>query len=501
MHRFKSIAGLLVAGFVLALALPAQSQNGGTSVSAIESLIRSHQYDQALESLKTALHQSPGDYKLWTLRGICLALEGNNPGAITAFDRALAISPNYIPALKSEVQILYQTGDRRAVPLLERMLKADPSDTTGHEMLAMLEARAGDCHSAVSQFLLSKSALGDHPTSLEAYGYCLFKLGRTADAIPVFRQLIPLLPGQAYPSYDLAVLLVATHEDQEAIQVLEPFLTPDQTDADILSLASQAYEATGKTPEAVTLQRQAIVANPTDPANYVRFAVLCLTHDSFQVGIDMLNAGLKHIHDNASLYLSRGVLDIQIGEFEKAEADFKMAEQLDSSHTVAAYAGDLAIIQRNNPNVALAKVRQQLKAHPRDPLLHLLTAKLIMMDGPDPHSTAFKEAMQNAAAAAEIKPDLVDAHSELASMYMSLGQYDRAVKECRKALQYDPSNETALYHLIISLRHTGHEEDLKPMVRRLAELHKESLQRETDRKRFRLVEAPTPPAPSAAGHE
>src|SRR5690348_10143162 len=110
MHRFNSIAGFLIAG--LALALPLQAQNAGTSVSAIESLIRSHQYDQALKGLKTALHQSPGDYKLWTLRGICLALEGNNPGAITAFDRALAISPNYIPALKSEVQILYQTGDR-----------------------------------------------------------------------------------------------------------------------------------------------------------------------------------------------------------------------------------------------------------------------------------------------------------------------------------------------------------------------------------------------------
>ena len=175
----------------------------------------------------------------------------------------------------------------------------------------------------MSHFFRSKDVIATHPASLEAYGYCLSTLNQTADAISVFRQLIPLLPGQSYPSYDLALLLVSTHSNEEALKVLEPFLTPDQSDPDILSLASKAYEATGKTPQAVALQRQAIIANPTDPTNYVLFAVLCLTHDSFQVGIDMLNAGLKRIPNAASLYLSRGVLYAQMAQWENAEADFE----------------------------------------------------------------------------------------------------------------------------------------------------------------------------------
>ncbi len=210
------------------------------------------------------------------------------------------------------MQVLYKTGDKRAIPLLERLVKSDPSDATAHEMLGMLEKLAGDCHRAASQFLLAKDAIANHPASLEAYGYCLVKLDKTADAIPVFRQLIPLVPRQAYPSYDLAVLLVSTKNNDEAVKVLEPLLTPDQTDSDVLSLASQAYEATGNTPRAVELQRQAIVFDPTDPSNYVAFAVLCLTHDSFQVGIDMLNAGLKRVPNGSSLYLSRGVLYAQL---------------------------------------------------------------------------------------------------------------------------------------------------------------------------------------------
>ena len=49
-----------------------------------------------------------------------------------------------------------------------------------------------------------------------------------------------------------------------------------------------------------------------------------------------------------------------------------------------------------------------------------------------------------------------------------------------------------MYHLIISMRHTGHTDDLKPMVDRLAVLHQESARHETERKQYRLVVGPAP---------
>jgi len=493
MLRFK-----LIAGFALAFALFSQAQNPSGSVAPIESLIRSQEYDQAQTALKTALAKTPGDVRLWTLQGICLGLQGNDRGALVAFDHAIRISPAYVPALRGEIEVLYKTGDQRAVPLLERLLKSDPGDATAHEMLATLEQRAGHCRTAVPHFEASKEAIASHAGSLEAYGYCLFRLGRSADAIPIFRQLIPLLPGSSYPSYDLAVLLVSEHQSDEAVKILEPLLTPDQNDADILSLASQAYEATGNTPRAVALQRQAIVANPSDPTNYVLFALLSMTHDSFQVGISMLNAGIERIPDNASLFLSRGVLYAQLADYDKAEADFQRAEQLDSKQNISAYAADLTTLQRNDPKTALTRVREQVKAHPENPLFRLLLAQLIMNGTPDPESAAFKEAMQDALLAAKKKPDLVEAHNQLASMYMTLKQYDQAISECRTALRYDPSNETAMYHLVISMRHSGRNDDLAPLVKRLSEMHQQSLQHETARKRYRLVEE-RPPAAQPSG--
>src|ERR1035438_9179216 len=126
-------------------------------------------------------------------------------------------------------------------------------------------------------------------------------------AVTVFEELAELLPDRTYPKYDLAVVLIATNQNDAALTVLAPLVTDDQQDPDILSLASQAYEAIGNTPKAVALLRQAIVLSPTTASYYVMFSEICLTHDSFQAGIDMINAGLKRIPDESALYISRGI--------------------------------------------------------------------------------------------------------------------------------------------------------------------------------------------------
>ena len=491
--KFRSSCALFaIASGLLAV----RAQQSGSSVAAIESLIRSHQYDQALHLTKSGLNQSPRDFKLWAIEGIIFSLEQDRSNAIPAFDKALALSPDYIPALKGEAQLLFPSGDKRAIPLLTRILKIEPKDQTSQEMLAMLERKQGNCRSAIDHFLLSGDSIQNHPSSLESYGYCLVQLQRMQDAIPVFEQLAALLPDATYPKYDLAVVEVAAKQNDAAIKTLEPLLTPDQQDPDILSLASEAYEATGDTPKSVSLLRQAIVLSPATANYYVVFASLCLDHESFQVGIDMLNAGIAHIPADPSLYISRGLLYAQLAQYDKAEADFNKAEQLDSAQSLGSYAADLAELARNNPDQALVKVRAQLKTHPENALLHSLLAQLIMNQAPAMGSPAFQEATRSALIAVKLKPDLVTARDTLASIYVHSRQYNLAIEQCRAALKYTPSDEAAAYHLLVALRHSGQGDspEIKTLVKQLSAMHQESLRQESDRKRYRLVEQDAPPA-------
>src|SRR4051794_29907620 len=237
-------------------------------LAEIQSLIRSKQYDPALELTKADLEKAPGDYRVWTIQGIALSLKGDTNAALSSFDNALRLSPTYAPALKAEVEILFRSHDKRAMPLLERLLKANPGDLIAHEMLATLERRNGNCTSAIDHFRSAGDAINTHPESLEAFGDCLFETEQPEKAVPIFERLASLLPDQTYPKYDLGLVLVASKQYEAAISTLEPLLTNDQKDPDVLSLASQAYEATKNTPKAVALLRQAIVLSPTTPSYY-----------------------------------------------------------------------------------------------------------------------------------------------------------------------------------------------------------------------------------------
>jgi tetratricopeptide (TPR) repeat protein len=482
-------AGRLVL-FIFGAALVAYGQSTQVSVASIESLIRSQQYDQALQLTKSALHEKPNDFRLWTLEGIVFSIQGSNQDALNAFDKALSLSPTYAAALKGKVQLLYQTNDKRAIPLLEKILKAGPKDETAHEMLAVLEGRQGNCQAAIGHFLLSGEVIANHAYSLEVYGHCLVDTKQPQKAIPVFEQLAALLPDRTYPKYDLAVLLVETKQNDPALKVLEPLLAADPSDPDLLSLASEAYEAAGDTPKAVALLRQAIVLNPDSASYYNAFALLCLDHESFRVGIDMIDAGMQRILDNSSLYISRGLLFAQLAQYDKAEADFKTAERLDSTQTLSSYAMDLAELEKNHPDEALTEVRAQLKAHPDSALHHYLLAKLLEKGASDDPAT-LKEAINSARGAVKLKPDFVEARDLLASLYLASRQYGLAIEQSETALQYAPSDQSAMYHLIIALRHSGQSGDrdkIQALVKRLSEAQEVSRQQDTDRKRFKLVE-------------
>jgi tetratricopeptide (TPR) repeat protein len=483
---------------ILALLLPlsvshACAQDNATAIASIQAALRGHQYDQALAITKSSLQKRPGDFRIWTLQGIALSMKGDNPAALADFRRALTLSPQYPAALKGEAQLLFQTGDKHATPVLEQILKIDPGDETAQEMLAILQAKADDCTSALKHFALSKDAIHAHAASLERYGYCLTRLKRFELAIPIFEQLVALDPDRSYARYDLALVQMMAGQKQEAIQTLNPLVSAHTSDADVLSLASEADEAVGDTPNAVSLLRQAIVIEPANADFYARFASLCLNHDSDQVGIDMLNAGLQRISNDPSLYVSRGLLYSELAQYDKAEADFQTAERLNPAKGLSGLALGLAQVQSGHPDQALATIRSQVKAHDDDPSLHFLLAKVLMEQGPAVDSPEFKEALRAALTAVRLQPDLVAGRDLLAGIYLKSGQPKLAIEQCRLALQADPENQSAYYHLIMASRTEGNKAEIQELVKRLSELQQQARKEENSKKRYKLIEQEQPP--------
>ena len=114
-------------------------------------------------------------------------------------------------------------------------------------------------------------------------------------------------------------------------------------------------------------------------------------------------------------------------------------------------------------------------------------AKILFDQGAKPGSAEFQRALDSALLAVRIKPDLLPARDLLASLYLKSGQNALAVQQCRLALQTNPSDQSALYHLIMALRNNGQEGEVQGLVKRWVALQHDSRGPE-EIKRYKLVE-------------
>jgi tetratricopeptide (TPR) repeat protein len=360
-------------------------------------------------------------------------------------------------------------------------------------MLAVLEYQRGDCATAAGHFEKAGTLLDSQLDALHAYTTRLVRLKQPDRAAKVFQRALALNPDDRRERRLLASVQLMAHQPQDALATLEPLL--HGADAETLELAATAYEAVKDTPQAVSTLRQAILLDPENVNLYLDFANLCYAHDSSQVGVNVVSDGIALQPKAAPLYFARGVLFIQLAEYEKGQADFERAYELDPSQSLSSAAQGLAAAQENDLDRALAKVQASLARKPKDAIMLYLQADIIAQKGAEPGTPEFQTAMRSARQAVALEPNLGAARGVLATLYLQTGQYKEAIEECRKALLSDPKDRTAVYHLIQALRKTGRNAEIPDLLKRLALLRQQAAKETSQRYQYKLVEDDTPPKP------
>ena len=238
--------------------------------------------------------------------------------------------------------------------------------------------------------------MDSQPAALQQYGACLVRLQQLDKAIAVFKRLLTLDPANHVTRDYLASVQLSAKRPEDALETLAPLLQESNSDSKTLQLAASAYEANGDTPQAVGLLRRAIVSDPRNGALYLDFASISMDHQSFPAGIAMINSGLNLLPNAAELYLARGVLYVQMAQYDDAEADFDKANSLDPEQAIGSAALGLEAAQKSSPDEALATVRSKLAKKPNDAYLLFLQAEILNQKGADAGSAEFQSALASA---------------------------------------------------------------------------------------------------------
>lgn len=451
----------------------------------VRDLIRRGDFAAAVQACETGLQKQPRDYQLWTLKGIALQGVAQNKESLAAFRRALTINPKFLPALQGAAQLEYQLRDPNCRRTLETLLllRTEPNV---YAMLGVLAFENKDCATALKHYSAAGEAARD-PIIRWHSAACHFQLQQWEPAAAQFQALLAVKEDDRL-RYNLGLVQVNGKQFVEAVATLQPLARKAAPEADAVSLLAAAHEGAKQLTEAFDVLRRAINLYPREERLYADLANLCLEHSAIDLGIEVLEAGMKNNPGSARIQTMLGVLFARADRMSQAEAAFRQAEQLAPDTSFGRVGLAVAMLQIGAADEAIKHLREQLQRTPNDAQVSLMLAQALLQKDSSPGE--LKEAQMLLQKLIARAPTNARAHSLLGKLYQRRNENVNAARTLETAIKLDPSDRNSTYQLMTVYRKQGRLKEAAALQSRVQKLLDEEREADVEAARYRLVRAP-----------
>lgn len=204
-------------------------------------LYRQEKFEQALAAFEVALKQEADLYPAWYGKGQVLNALGDYRNALSAYNQALELEPEFVQALRDRALVWILAGHpQQAVADLDAVVQAMPQDYVAWYLRGNLFWKYQGWHEAALGSY--DRALSIMPNFAEVWierGRVLDKLGRGQDAIASLQTATRLEPDLIEGWYWLAVTLHAQQQSTAALNSIEKVLAVAPNDLKYLLLEAQ----------------------------------------------------------------------------------------------------------------------------------------------------------------------------------------------------------------------------------------------------------------------
>lgn len=433
-----------------------------------ELAIKEHHFQKAVAILTKLTKANPQDASLWTLRGIALGGLNKIQASLNSFDKALDLTPTYLPALEGVAQTAYMHKVPMADKYVNALLAAYPENKVANAMAGALAYASGTCPAAIKFFARAGAYVYSSPIGVSEYAACLLEHGAVAKAVSILRNASQLHPGSVNLKYNLAVAELDAHNPSAAVAVLRPL--SDTADSGLLNLLASAYKEAGDSDSAFRILERAIRLSPRAESNYLDLATLCLDHNQDACAIQAASAGIAEVPNPTSLYLIRGVAYGQLGKYTRAKRDFDAAARLSPGRSQSAIAMSLLYAARSKPAKERAQLARQLARTPNDAIANYLMASLLMSSGAKPGQTTFATAKEHLERSLQVNPSSAQAQILMGEILNLEGNRTDALAHLERALKIAPDNRAALFQTFLLLHRLHRPADAAGVLKRLKTL-------------------------------
>lgn len=510
----------LVLLLLLALSPPCVLPQDGQAYGRAEALVRQGQYDQGIALLRPLLEAEPRNLKALNLLGIALTQKGDLSAANREYGRALQVDPRFQAALKNlsinEFTLKEFAASERH---FREAFKVAPDDPVINAFLGRLAFSRNDFAVAAPHLGKAGDLLIQDPSLFVALIHSDLEIGKDADVLSLLaqtsRQRLPLrtqfelglvlaqhnhfeqatplfeavqtkFPASYDTGFNLAVCYVETKQYAKAIAALSGLKANGHNTAELDNLLAEAYQGADQVQSAIDALREATRLAPEDENNYIDLVALCIDHDAFDLGFEVLGVGLHYLPQSDRLIFQRGVLHAMRSEFDLAERDFQLASQLAPEKNLSYVGLGVSYLQAGNLAEAIRTLRVRVQQKPNDPILLFLFGEALMRSGAAPGDPEFSEATTALERSVRLNAAFVPSHVELAKIYNRENRLDEAVVLLEKARTLDPDDKAVYSQLLVAYRRQKKPQQAAAAATALARLIEEQRTRESHT-RTRLV--------------
>ena len=370
---------------------------------------------KATEHYRAAIASDPRVSMAYNNLGNLLLGQGDVGGAIEVFRDGLQVDPNH-PSLHYNLGVAYQFQEmpEQAISSYEQALKSRPGWPAALNNLGVLYQKTNHLQEAKRAFLEAVKTEPDDATALNNLGTVKALLGDVDAAVADFQRSLRVTPEYERPAENLAQLLQAHPEVENAPKILESLATRYQRNQIVQQARAENALGRGDYPTAEAALEVLVDRDSSD-----RYALRML-----------------------------GVLAFRRGDTERAQEFFRRLEALHPPDR--SYRKDVARVQleEGKHEAALKTIDGYLRQEPEDLDGLVCRGDILMEQGRNPEALDFLKGL------ADQFPDSTRVLSRIAQVHRRMGDREEALDAADRliSLQGQRGNAEDLTSLNESLR-------------------------------------------------
>jgi tetratricopeptide (TPR) repeat protein len=307
-------------------------------------------------------------------------------------------------------------------------------------------------------------------------GIALTSQGRFDAAIPHFLAAQGRRVESFALQFNLALCYVGVRHFPDAIRILSAIPAGPRA-AEVKELLAQAYVGDHQAGRAWKAFQEAASLAPDRERLYLLVSQACLDEGLTDVGIRVVETGLKNLPGSARLHFERGIFDSQNDDNGEARKEFAEARRLAPVSEIAYIAeAEQALIEGRMADV-IRSTRAGIQAGYSHYLLLTMLGEALLRAGAAPSTPEFTEAQGALEQAVAQRPSYSSSHVALGRVYLALGRNSDAVAQLETARRLDPRNKAAYPPLAAAYQRSSMSEQAKAALSALAELNREDAAR------------------------